>query len=141
MNPKDAYEIGVVNGPCDMTRKAACKSPHFAKLYAAYVDKQAMPETEAGVAKDPVYAFDYARLFGITDTLRKAMLKSPDAAMWLAQDLEGASDETRSIACQNAETAFYYAVCVDQKPMKQTWEAIEGYYYLRNRYASEIGTP
>ncbi len=120
MNLEEAYKYAIKNGPEEKTRKIACQNPHFAYLYALYIDKQSREDTRIAACETPGYAYCYA--YDI-DTQPK--------------------EDTRNIACRNPKYAYYYARDIDKCFHQKTYEATlntkyeEDYKILMNNQMKE----
>jgi hypothetical protein len=104
-------------------RKAACKRPCYAYMYAKNVDKNPTDETKTAASRDPYYAYWYVKYVdkNPTDKIRTAVCKEPVCAYEYARDVDKKpTDETRTAACKKLEYAYYYARDVDKKPTDET---------------------
>lgn len=60
-DPEDAYWWARDNGPCDATRKVACKDAWKSFLYAQDVDEESRDDTRTGSCQNPEVALAYAQ--------------------------------------------------------------------------------
>lgn len=111
-SPEKAYEYAVDVDRCGhpVTRKAACGSMRYAMNYAEYVDKAETPETFEVCAASSSNATRYARC------------------------VSGHHDRLKAMACLTPETAFQYAVYVDQRPSNETRRAAYADPAVAERY-------
>ena len=65
-------------------------------------------------------------------------LCSPQAAVRFARAF-GPSDKTRIKACEDAESAYYYAMYVDEEPREETWRAVKDNDWLYHFFGLRDG--
>lgn len=130
------------------------------------LERRCVPEHEVFIVT-PQAAFDYARVHGGSDYLRRVACGSPkwavhyalsvdkaphdltresasatrDCALWYAEDVDkGPHDVTRRGACQGRLGAYDYARRIDRGYHPETWEVIRG-TQIELRYRRLPGFP
>jgi hypothetical protein len=117
------YALCVDMCPTDETRTVACQRPEYAYYYAEAVDQKPTDETRTAACKDPRYAYEYARYVdnGPTDETRTAACRRLAYAYDYAYYVDkGPTNETRTVACQRPDYAYEYAKYVDKGPTDET---------------------
>ena len=124
--------LSILNMNKDYFRQYFISAPHYAYLYAKYVDKCSREDTREAACKNPHYAYRYARYVDNCpreDTRQGACKYFYYAYLYAKYIDKRPRDDTRLAACKDPPYAYMYAIYVDNCPREDTFNAVKGTEY------------